>query len=75
MCAEITHKVMRQDTVYELLAECIRKNQHDYQVSGSSTDSYYRVSDFNFSGIFIKRRENNYTKGSIFEGVWDPLGK
>ena len=33
LCTEITHKVMRQETVLDLLKECIKEDPRDYQVS------------------------------------------
>lgn len=32
MCAEITHKVMRQQTVLDILNDCFRKNNDNYKV-------------------------------------------
>jgi hypothetical protein len=32
LCVDLTHKVMRQDTVYNLLCECSRSQSTDYQV-------------------------------------------
>ncbi|KAK7869731.1 hypothetical protein R5R35_011798 [Gryllus longicercus] len=31
MCSEITHKVMRQDNVLDLLTECVKKGERDFQ--------------------------------------------
>jgi len=33
LCVEITHKVMRKDTVYNLLRECYDTNCNNYQVT------------------------------------------
>lgn len=33
MCSEISHKVMRQDTVLELLTDCVRRGERNYKVS------------------------------------------
>jgi aubergine-like protein len=39
LCVELTHKVMRQDTVHDLLQECYRSNPADYQVNRKSLAS------------------------------------
>lgn len=32
MCCEITHKVMRQDTILDLLTECLHRGEQNYRV-------------------------------------------
>lgn len=32
MCAEITHKVMRTDTVFDFLQDCVRNYQSEWKV-------------------------------------------
>ncbi|KAL1139698.1 hypothetical protein AAG570_006676 [Ranatra chinensis] len=59
MCAEITHKVMRQDTVLELLVECSRRSPSDWKnvfqqsIIGSIVltgynNNTYRIDDVDF---------------------------
>ncbi|XP_014210002.1 piwi-like protein Siwi isoform X2 [Copidosoma floridanum] len=72
MCAEITHKVMRSDTLLHLLKECYQTNPHDYQrvykntVIGSVVltyynDNSYKVDDVDFSvtpkSTFMKKND------------------
>ena len=33
MCAEITHKVMRRETVLDLLNECQQRNRENWEVN------------------------------------------
>ncbi|XP_051162825.1 piwi-like protein Siwi isoform X2 [Leptopilina boulardi] len=60
MCAEIVGKVMRQQTVYDILAECRQRNSRDFQrdfknevigtvVLTTYTDRTYRVDDIDFN--------------------------
>jgi aubergine-like protein len=32
MCCEITHKVMRQDSVLNVLSECLQRDEKNYKV-------------------------------------------
>jgi aubergine-like protein len=32
MCCEITHKVMRQETILDLMTECLRHGEQNYRV-------------------------------------------
>ena len=41
LCVELTHKVMRQDTVHDLLQECYECEPADYQVISKSLASHY----------------------------------
>ncbi|XP_026671675.1 piwi-like protein Siwi isoform X2 [Ceratina calcarata] len=59
MCAEITHKVMRQQTVLDILTECYENNQRNYKSAFESqviglvvltdyNNNTYRISDVDF---------------------------
>ncbi|XP_076679730.1 aubergine isoform X3 [Andrena cerasifolii] len=59
MCAEVTHKVMRQQTLLDILNDCYQKNRHEYkqlfesQVSGlvvltDYNNNTYRISDIDY---------------------------
>lgn len=39
LCVELTHKVMRQDTVHDLLQQCYKSNPADYQVISKNLPS------------------------------------
>ena len=39
LCVELTHKVMRQDTVYDLLLECYKFQPANFQVVSKSLTS------------------------------------
>ena len=41
LCVELTHKVMRQDTVYDFLQECYKSQPANYQVISKSLDSLH----------------------------------
>jgi len=41
LCVELTHKVMRQDTVYDLFQECYRSQCANYQVISKSLASLH----------------------------------
>ncbi|KDR24113.1 Protein piwi, partial [Zootermopsis nevadensis] len=71
MCSEITHKVMRQDTVLELLTECVQRGERRYKelfkqaiigavVLTDYNNRTYRVDDVDFdvtpSSTFELRR-------------------
>ncbi|KAJ8686462.1 hypothetical protein QAD02_022256 [Eretmocerus hayati] len=60
MCAEITHKVMRDETLLDVLAECYQSNRHDYQkifadqvigcvVLTGYNNNTYRIDDVDFN--------------------------
>lgn len=40
LCVELTHKVMRQDTVHDLLQECYKSSPTNYQVIRRSLTSH-----------------------------------
>ncbi|CAL7950934.1 unnamed protein product [Xylocopa violacea] len=59
MCAEITHKVMRQQTVLDILNDCYQQNRHEYkklfegQVIGlvvltDYNNNTYRITDIDY---------------------------
>jgi hypothetical protein len=41
LCVELTHKVMRQDTVYDLLQECCRSQPANFQVISKNLASLH----------------------------------
>ncbi|KOC68594.1 Protein piwi [Habropoda laboriosa] len=59
MCSEITHKIMRQETLLDILNDCYERNRHDYKTAYANqvmglvvltdyNNNTYRISDIDY---------------------------
>lgn len=63
MCAEISHKVMRKETVLDILHDCLRENRQNFQVrrfeinniSSAFTNAHQNYFFFFFQDLFKSR--------------------